>query len=225
MTKAIPAAKTKFWLSKATVGGTPGVSVTPTEISKAKPAKVTAASTTGITNGMLVYCSGTGFSELDGKFFIASGVSATNIDLVGSDTTNSTGTLGTTPKIGGYAKNTDLVQVCVSAFSRQSSTSETVSVGTFCDPSATIPGEETPGSATISGYMDPTEDGYIELVEASELRDERVIQIELPDNAGSIIVRGTVNSYSEDYTLGQAISYQAQMGMTTRPTYGFLPAP
>ena len=43
--------------------------LTPTAISAAKPAVVSLASTTGISEGDAVKVSGTGFKELDGKWF------------------------------------------------------------------------------------------------------------------------------------------------------------
>jgi Phage tail tube protein, TTP len=224
MTVAIPAAKTLFWVSAQDKETYPSGSVSPTAISKAKPAVLTVTAATPITSGMTVQIVGTGFPELDGKFFVTGTVTTTSIPLLGSDTTNSSGTLTAgTAKCYGYVKNTDSIAVCVSSFSRAGGTVDSVSVGTFCDPTATIPGTATAGTATINGYMDPTEAGYLELVEASEDQSVRYLRIDLPDSKGSIIVVGTFSGMSEEYALGQGISYSLEMGLATKPTYAFAP--
>jgi hypothetical protein len=67
--------------------------------------------------------------------------------------------------------------------------------------------------------MDPTEEGYLELLRAVDDRKERLLHIVLPDGKGDIILRGVINSFSEDFTLGNAISWTSGMALATNPTY------
>jgi hypothetical protein len=218
MTTAIPSAKTQFWLSLVANGPT---TVTPTAISAAKPAVVTVANTAGIVKGSVVRVSGTNFPELDGKTFLVGTVdgAANTFELMGSDTSGSTAVLGTTPVVNVYTTAGNMTKFCVSSFSREAGQSDTVSVGTFCDPSATIAGTSSAGTASFAGYMDPTEEGYLELLRAVDDRKERLLHIVLPDGKGDIILRGVINSFSEDFTLGNAISWTSGMALATNPTY------
>ncbi len=218
MTKAIPAATTVFKISKV---GSTTTDVIPSAIAAAKPAVLTVP-TGSISEGDVITLSGTDFSELDGKTFVA-GVVTTGTDdsvpLVGSDTTGSLVTLGTTPVAGVMGLASSFETFCLSTFSREGGSADTVAVGTFCDPSATIVGTSDAGTISFAGYMDPTEAGYIEFMKASDDKKPRTMLVMLPDSLGTIILNGTVNSFSESFDLGNAISWTSGMGLSTNPTY------
>lgn len=218
MTVAIPAEGTTFYLEIA--DGT-GLTLTPTDITKSKPATVTVDDTTGVAEGQVVLMTGTNISGLDNNYFVATNITGTSFDLGGSDTTDASGTLGTSPvaNVAVEGESGNFTVFCLNAFSRTAGTADTVSVGTFCDPSATIPGTADAGTATFSGYMDPDEDAYIELLKATDDKQPRIIYIRLPQDKGIIVLKGAINSFSEDITLGQAISWSSGIALSTNPKY------
>jgi hypothetical protein len=200
---------TKICISKksATIA-----SVVPTAITTAKPAEVTVSATTGMADGDVVYMSGTGFPEIDGKFFTVGALTATKFELVGSNTTGSTGTLAASPSAK-YYKPADLVCLCLSNIDVSAGAANNISVATFCEPDASVPGNPTPGTVTLSGYVDTAEPtGYEELLLAESDGAPRVIKISLPnqgDFIGEIII-GSVN-YSVPLEGAAAWSFTATM--------------
>jgi hypothetical protein len=243
MATAIPAKGTEFWIEVGTTE-TNSLEITPVSISKANPAVVTCVGSTAIT-GEIVWCNNTGFPELDGFYFmVGSASTATSLVLIGANTLNSRGTLNTDPLtppvIAVFVEGVDAVPLCVSTFSYDAGTSQSVSVATFCDPGATIPGAPTDGTATFAGFTAPHDKGYRALMDAAHRQDMRVIYIRVPptakdaslaiDTSGVIILEGTVNSYKETYEIGQAIAYTSGLSMTkaskqlwTVGTYPYVP--
>lgn len=197
-----------IWMTKK--GVTP-TSLTPTAISKAKPAEVTVANT--LTDGQLVYVSGTGFPEIDGKTWVVSGATSTKFSLQGSDTTGSAGTLGTTPKVDAYATS-DVVKLCLAGIDIAPGSSNTISIGTFCDPAASLPGNPTPGSVTLSGYVDTASTGYAELLEAESDGTARHIKIDIPSN-GFLLADIVIGSVSFDVPLEGAVGYSFSASLSS----------
>jgi hypothetical protein len=220
MTTAIATAGIEFWLLKQI---TTPKTLTPTGVTSAKPAVITVADTTGVVVGDLITMSGTDDPMLDGKDFIASVVTPTDITLLGSDTSGAVIALGVAPVLtyneASLAGTSDMVKLCLATFSRAAGTADTVSVGTTCDPSASIAGPADAGTISFDGFMDPTEQGYLELMLALESGADQLLMVKLPKNKGSIIYHGTINSYSEDFPLSGAISFSSGMALKTNPTY------
>jgi hypothetical protein len=109
------------------------IPLTVTAVSKAKPAVLTVDATAGVVEGapILIPVGGTGFPELDGKTWIASAVTATEVTLIGSDTTASTGILAATPIVN-VIPSSDMTCLCLSVFTINNETPGTVDVGTYC---------------------------------------------------------------------------------------------
>lgn len=219
MTTAIPAAGTVFWIS---VLGAPTIELVPTAITKANPAVVTVDDTTGVTSGDVISFANTNFAALDGKSFVVGDVTATDLTILNADTTNETATLSSAnPTATVIPMATGFDKFCLSTFSREAGAADTVSVGTFCDPSATIAGTSDAGTISFAGYMDPTEDGYLELMKAVDDKQPRTIMVELPNDLGYVVMTGTINAFSESYDLGQAISWTSGMSLKSNPNYIF----
>lgn len=163
------------------LGSATGTNLTPTAISKANPAVVTVSSVAGLATGDTVSFSGTGFSELDGKTFAIGEVDGTakTFEVLGSDTTNSTGTLGASPSAVAFDAS-DMVKLCLSSMEIGADSVNQIDVGTFCDPSAQIPGKATPGTITLAGYANKDDTGLAELIVASDDQQTRVFKIVLP---------------------------------------------
>jgi hypothetical protein len=204
------------YLTKASA--TP-VALVPTAISKAKPAEVTVAASTGVVAGDVVYMANTGFKELDGQYFIAGTVAATSIDLVGSDTTASTGTLAATPELVAYPV-LDMVKMCLATVDPASEAAGTTSVGTYCDPSATVPSVSQAGTLTMTGFVD-NQAYYEELNLAAFDGVQRILNVVLPQGLGNIVVPATLSSIGWQLPVDGAIGFTTSGAMGTKPRHRF----
>lgn len=197
-------------------------SVIPTAITKAKPAVVTLASTTGMLAGDVVkFSSGaTGFPELDGKAFVLGTVTATTVVLLGSDTTGSTGTLAGSPTML-HAESTDMTCLCLSEFTPNVDTPSTISTATFCDPNASIPSQVVQaGTVTIGGFVDVTSTDYQMLLKADADGLERIIRIELPTN-GYLIAPGIFSGMNWQLPIDGAQGYTGLITLTSKMRHLF----
>ena len=204
-------------------GGVAATELVPTAISKASPAVVTVASATGLTKGDVVKMESTGFKELDGKTFVIGTVDTTanTFQLIGADTTASTGTLGATPKAHVY-KAADQIKLCLSSIDFSTEAGGSVSVGTFCDPSATIATPATTaGTVTLNGFIDKADAGYAELLKAAEDGVARMIEIVLPQDQGYIVAPVTLSSIGWQTPLEGAIGFTASGSLGSKPVHLF----
>jgi hypothetical protein len=204
-------------------GGVAATELVPTAISKASPAVVTVASATGLTKGDVVKMESTGFKELDGKTFVIGTVDTTanTFQLIGADTTASTGTLGATPKAHVY-KAADQIKLCLSSIDFSTEAGGSVSVGTFCDPSATIATPAaTAGTVTLNGFIDKADTGYAELLKAAEDGVARMIEIVLPQDQGYIVAPVTLSSLGWQTPLEGAIGFTASGSLGSKPVHLF----
>ena len=204
-------------------GGVAATELVPTAISKASPAVVTVASATGLTKGDVVKMESTGFKELDGKTFVIGTVDTTanTFQLIGADTTASTGTLGATPKAHVY-KAADQIKLCLSSIDFSTEAGGSVSVGTFCDPSASIATPAaTAGTVTLNGFIDKADTGYAELLKAAEDGVARMIEIVLPQDQGYIVAPVTLSSIGWQTPLEGAIGFTASGSLGSKPVHLF----
>lgn len=192
-----------------------------TAVSKAKMAALTVAANTA-TGGDVVTIAGTGFPELDGKTFIADATStATSLVLIGGDTTNSTGTLTTASAKAKVFEKANDTCLCLSALSINTDTPGTVSVGTYCDPTASIPASATQaGTLSFAGYVDTTAVDYPALLAAAEDGKTRLIRINLPSN-GYIVAPVTISSITWDLPLDGAVSFSGSAVLGSKPVHRF----
>lgn len=183
------------------------VTLTPTAISKAKPAVVTVASTTGVTAGDVVKPLNTGFTEIDGKTFTIGTVTGTSVVLTGSDTTGSANSLAGTPTIS-ITKKTDMVRLCLSEMTIDPSSTNQIDASTFC-ADQTILGKTTLGGISVSGFLDKADLGLDELVKADEDGLTRTFKIELPNSQGSLVGAVTIAGFSASTPIEGAIAFTA----------------
>jgi len=194
-------------------------------ITAAKPAVITVAATTGFTAGDVVKITGTGLPKLDGKYFSVGTVDGTakTVTLIGADLTGVTipGTIPATAKATHYA-NTDLVNLCLASLAINAETPGTVSVGTFCDPSASIPSVVTQaGTITFGGYIDDKDAGYAELLLAEIDGKPRVLDIKLPGSLGSILAEVTISSVVYDLPIDGGLAFSATAALASKPVHRF----
>jgi hypothetical protein len=196
-------------------------SLTPTGITAAKPSVITVSSTTGIANGDVAYVSNTGIKALDGKYFTVGSLASGSITLVGSNNTGGATTIGAGAKIEVY-KASDMCNLCLSSIAFSEESGQTISVGTFCDPSASIATPPTTaGTVTMSGFVDKTDPCYSELLEAVSDGAPRVISIELPQGNGHIVAPITLSSISWDLPIQGAVGFTASGALGSKPHHVF----
>lgn len=192
-------------------------SATITEITDTAPTIITATNTA--KPGDLVTINGTTAKELDGKTFVAGpNTTATEIELIGSDT------VGVTPPtvFTGTAKVfTEFTNLCLNALAINAETPGTVSVGTYCDPTASIPSVVVQaGTLTFGGYVDVTSEDYPALLEATDDGLTRMIRIELPAN-GYIVAPIIVSQITWELPLDGAISFTGTATLGSKPAHRF----
>lgn len=197
--------------------GSVELALVPTAITQAKPAVVSVADTTGVTPGALIKMGTVGFPELDGKSFVAGTVDTTTISLTGSDTTGSSGTLGASPTMS-VINVDDFVKLCLSVMEIGEDSVNQVAVGTYCDPSAQVPGLATPGTINLGGYADPDDPGLAEVQIASEDQQPRWFEIVLPDTAnnGYLIGEISLSGFSMQVPLEGAVGWTATGTQTSK---------
>ena len=192
-----------------------------TAVSKAKMAALTVAANPA-KGGDVVTIAGTGFPELDGKSFIADTTStATSLVLIGADTTSSSGAITVASAKAKVFDKTNDTCLCLSALSINADTPGTVSVGTYCDPTASIPASATQaGTLSFAGYVDTTAVDYPALLAAAEDGKQRFIRINLPSN-GYIVAPVTISSITWDIPLDGAVSFSGSAVLGTKPVHRF----
>lgn len=193
----------------------------PTAISSAKPANITVANTAA--DGDVVYVSNSGFPELDGRWFTVGGASATDFDLVGSDTTDSTGALATAPTVELYAKGDAFDLSCVAkSITFNSSAPAAIAAGTYCDPSLAIASPVLPPTTIeFAGNMNIADPAYGDLLDAADDGKLRVMDIVLPFGQGDIIGPAVASLVTWDLPLDGAMGFVATLTCASAPKHRF----
>lgn len=198
-----------------------------TAVTKGNPTTITVTSTPApavpVTVGSIVKINDTGYPELDGKYFPVSAVAGDVVTLVGADTTNSTGAAIRPEAMADVWTGTEMTKLCLSSFAFNTETPAAVSVGTYCDPSASIPGSvTTAGTVTLSGFIDKDDAGYVEILEAVEDGKERVFSIILPQMQGEIIAPLTLSAVTWDIPLSDGgMAFTASGALGSSPVHRF----
>ena len=172
-------------------GGATPTPIIATAATKAKPCEITVADTTGLVEGALLWLptKATGLSQVDGKWWIATNVSATTFELLGSNTAASTDVFFAGPAIDFYV-NADMVRLCPATVTINAGDVTTIEAGTFCDPSQQIAGSVTAGTVDYTGFTDTADEGYVELTAADE--DGLARRIRVKSAAGGYYLSGGV---------------------------------
>lgn len=203
----------KVWIEKAGITTT---DVVPTAISKANPTEITVASTAGLSDGDMVLVTGTDYPELDDKTFVISGIAAgggTKFTLLGADTSATAGTtIGGSAKIAAYIP-ADMQNICLSSIDISPGTPNTIDISTFCNPGASLPGNPTPGTVTLNGFVDIGSAGYKELLLAEADGKARLIKLDIP-NQGYLIGKLSIGSVSWGVPIEGSSTFAANATMS-----------
>lgn len=201
-----------------TKGDAVAETIVPTAITAATPAVVTAANT--LLDGDMVYCVNTGFTELDGKWFVVASASGTEFTLLGSDALGSTGILDPAPVIEAYQAD-DMECICLSSLTLNVDEPGTISVATFCDPTATIASAvQAAGTISFAGFVNINDTDYQELLIAADDGLERVMRITLPDN-GYLVAPVTFSQITWDLPIDGAVGYTGTAVLSTKMVHQF----
>lgn len=175
----------------------------------------------------------TGYSEVDGKDFIAGKITPSgsgtgqDVELLGCDTSASTGAWN--PAAGGAVadifQDSDMECLCLANLGFNPETPDTIATGTFCDPSASIPSATTAaGTLNFGGYVDINDTDYRELLAAEFDGKERFWRITLPNN-GYIVFPATIASFSWQVPLEGAVAYEGTAVLGSKPRHLFTITP
>jgi hypothetical protein len=112
-----------------------------------------------------------------------------------------------------------MICLCLSELKFNSEKGATISVSTFCDPSASIPSASTTaGTVDIGGFVDVSTTDYAEIVAAEADGNERIFRIMLPGN-GEIVFPAVIASLGWDIPLDGAMAWTAQLALGSRPRH------
>ncbi len=175
---------------------------------KAAPS-VISATLSGGADGDVVVLSETNWDSLD-TVWVASSVSASDFDALGSDTTGEAGAAAS-GKVAHYTAS-DLTKLCLASLTINASEPGTTSVATFCDPTASLPSAiNEAGSISFTGYVDVNSADYVALYSASKSKDQRYIRIDLGEDQGYLVAPVVLSSFTWDLPLDGAIGYSGTM--------------
>lgn len=219
----MPASNSKNVRIYMTRSGATGVSMAATGASKADPAVITVADSTGILEGDIISfgSDSTGLPELDGKTLIVGEViDGTTFEVLGVDTTNSTGNFAAGSDFTVYSQ-ADIFLACLSVLTFNPATPDTVSAGTFCDPSASVPNQVTAaGTVDIGGYIDVDDADYQQMLMLDDTGETVYVKIELPGN-GYIVFSGIISGLNYDIPLDGALAWNATLTLSSKPRHVF----
>ena len=199
--------------------------IVPTAIVVGNPTQVTAPAPTGpvlaYAVGQVVVCRDTGFPELDDKFFTIASVTAGGFALLGADTTGSTGVLSAAPEMDVYDA-ADMLKMCLNNMAFNLTTPSTIAAGTYCNPSATLPGTPTTvGTMTLGGWIDVDDEAYAELLKANDDGLQRVLTIMLPQQQGEIVAPLALSSGTWALPLDGGMGFTATADLAAEPRHLF----
>jgi len=205
--------------------GSDPVIATPAAISKAHPAVASGLAPlppSGLQLGMPVYAQQTGFPELDNHFFLTGldEEDETSMSLIGSDTTDSEGAYSAGAELVFYG-NYALQSLCLSTFAYNLETPGTVSVGTYCNPKASLPATAgAPGTMTISGYIDVQDSAYPAVYQAVKDGKPRLLSIMLGHGQGELVQVVQFSSMTWDIPMGDGgMAWTATANLKTSPEH------
>jgi hypothetical protein len=172
------------------------------------PTLITAANTAA-AGDVVVFGSSTGFKALNNRAYpvIATGLSATQFNIVGADTYGSTETMSNSITAQLY-KKVNNVNLCLSGFDIAAATTNEVDTSTYCADSSVL-GKSTPGSITLTGYGDKQDVGMKELLRAESDGIPRLLTITLPGNLGWLIGVISIGTLTWTVPLEGAVGYSA----------------
>jgi len=209
-------------ITKDGTSGTSGLTAIAANATTSTHTDATLDDVTGIDVGSIVSFAHSGFPELDGKSFPVLKITG-NVIEIGADISGSSGTFNAADVEATILPLTELTNLCPSSIGIDANVPGTISVGTFCDPSASIPASVSEaGNITLGLYHDPDAAGFLALLKAEQLNDNRTLVIQFSGDQGYLIANGVVSSFSiSDIPLDGATAWQATFALSSKPELRF----
>jgi hypothetical protein len=179
--------------------------------------------------GDLVRFAGTGWPSLDGKSGRVTAVTGTTAFTVALDSSAETAAFDAAKgKFISLAKGA-LVESCVSSLNISAGSADTIAVGTFCEPTASLAGNSNAGTIELSGFVDYTDAGFKALVAAAADGIPRDFVLYFPsahnpsgtgtNPGGALSFRGTVSGLSQSYSVDGASSFTVSVTLAANPAF------
>jgi hypothetical protein len=183
-----------------------------------KPNSVDVTATGTYVIGDVVKFGDVGYASLSNKSFPVTALSTGGFEI--GNVSLGSGGLAATPTVEHFDAS-DFTCLCLSSIGIQSETPATISVATFCDPTASIPGSSgAAGTLNFAGFVDVTAKDYPALVAAVEDGKERIIRISLPGN-GYITAPLTISSLTWDLPLDGAIGFSGSATLAAKAKHNW----
>lgn len=216
-----------FWISKSPAP----TAVQVTGATKASPCVLTITNTAAA--GDAIFLTGTGWNSLDNRMFQIVTATATSITIAVDTTGETAAFAAAAAALGTIYKSADWIEACLQGVDLDSGTADTIAVGTFCDAGASLAGAIPNGTLNITGFVDPTDAGYNELLQASSDGLPRTFRLDLPKAAnpastgntgGSFYFpNATVGAVSQSFQTGAAATFTSALVLGAKAS--FAPAP
>jgi len=189
----------------------------PTGATSAKPCVVTV--TNSAAEGEMIFITGMGMPSIDGKWWVVASPTGTELTLLGSDTTDDV-FADDGANIDRIAA-ADMECLCLSSLTLNVDEPGTISVATFCDPSATIASAvQAAGTLSFAGFVNILDSDYAELLLAAEDGIERIMRIMLPSN-GYLVAPMTFAQIIWDLPIDGAVGYTGTAVLSTKMVHQF----
>jgi len=121
-----------------------------------------------------------------------------------------------------YYDQSEDICLCFNSISITKDTPATISVGTYCDPSASIPSSTTSaGSVTFAGFVDVEDAGYKELLKAEESRLTRNMVVRFSQKQGTYTFPVVISSMIMDIPLDGALGYSGTGTLTSNAVHSY----
>jgi DNA-binding beta-propeller fold protein YncE len=183
-----------------------------------KPAGVEVTVTHALRVGEVIKFNEVGFASLNNKVFVITGVTGTTAIQIGNVTLGA-GALEAMPEVQPYHE-TSMGCLCLSSFAISTAAPATIDTSTYCGSSSIPSAKVEAGTATATGYVDVTDAGYLDILEAVETGEQYILRITLGDN-GYLVVPVTLSGLSYELPLDGAQSYSFQFTFAATPKHVF----
>lgn len=221
----------KFVMKKGSFFISNNPSETPVDVTAATKGATTSLTVVNtLVVGDVVIVSGSGWRSLDGKpgVVLASPAPTASAVSVGLDTSAETATFGVDAQAT-FLTSADWTECCLQGLDIEAGTTDSISVGTFCDDGAQLAGSSTNGTCAITGFVDPTDAGYNELLKADADGLPRTYRMRLPlaanpsstdgDGGEYYFVNATLGGISQSFQTGAAASYSSSLVLAHKPAF------
>lgn len=210
----------KAYIERLPPSGGPATPIGATAISKAAPAVVTVATgdAASLLAGDYIKVIDSGWPELDGKSFSVGTITADSFPLLGSDTTDASGTISPATTLTAI-QDADLLLFCLTQVQRSVEAADAIDVSTFCGPES-LAGTPTPGTLSVEGFVNYDEDAYLEWIQAMKDGQQRTFVLELPTSVGGVVIYDiVVSGFEETFQLDDACAFTGEAVIKSDPAY------